>query len=138
MLAIWISRLYWDHLTYAHESAVGSATPGVRRRCDLNRWFQALASDGVFEEVWAAVLARTESYIAHIRRIGEEKLGITGEKTHPARRWVVERTLACLSKCRRILARNDKKPENFKGLIQLACALLWGRRPYASTGEKRF
>ena len=32
-------------------------------------------------------------YQPHIRRIGEEKLDQSGEKTHPARRWVVERTL---------------------------------------------
>ena len=50
------------------------------------------------------------------------------EKTHPARRWVVKRTLAWLSKCRAILVRHDKKPENYKGLIQLACALPWCRR----------
>ncbi len=31
-----------------------------------------------------------------------------GEKKHPARRWVVERTLAWLSKCRAILVRYDK------------------------------
>jgi len=44
------------------------------------------------------------------------------------RRWVVERTLAWLSKCRAILVRYDKKAENFLGLIQLACALFWYRR----------
>jgi putative transposase len=46
---------------------------------------------------------------------------------HPARRWVVERTLAWLSKCRALLIRYDKKPANFLGLLQLACALLWFR-----------
>ena len=44
-------------------------------------------------------------YQPHIRRIGEEKLDQSGEKTHPARRWVVERTLGWLSKCRAILVR---------------------------------
>ena len=39
-------------------------------------------------------------YQPHIRRIGEEELDQSGEKTHPARRWVVERTLGWLSKCR--------------------------------------
>ncbi|MEE9295148.1 MAG: transposase, partial [Phycisphaerae bacterium] len=43
----------------------------------------------------------------------------------PARRWVVERTLGWLSKCRAILVRYDKNPSNHLGLIQLACALLW-------------
>ena len=67
-------------------------------------------------------------YCPHIRRIGEEKLDRRGEKTFPARRWVVERTLSWLSKCRGILVRYDKKPTNYLGLLQLACALIWYRR----------
>lgn len=67
-------------------------------------------------------------YIAHIRRIGEEKLDEQGEKRHPARRWVVERTLAWLSKCRAILIRYDKRASNYLGLVKLACALIWFRR----------
>jgi putative transposase len=67
-------------------------------------------------------------YIAHIRRIGEEKLDSWGQKSNPARRWVVERTIAWLQKCRALLVRYDKKPANYLGLIQLPCALLWYRR----------
>ena len=67
-------------------------------------------------------------YLGHIRRISEEKLDAQGVKRYPARRWVVERTLAWLSKCRAILMRYDKKASNYLGLIQLACALLWYRR----------
>ena len=74
---------------------------------------------------------RTDAgYQPHIRRIGEEKLDQSGEKTHPARRWVVERTLGWLSKCRAILVRYDKKPSNYLGLLQLACALIWYRRQW--------
>ena len=69
-------------------------------------------------------------YCPHIRRIGEEKLDRWGEQTFPARRWVVERTLGWLSKCRAILVRYDKKASNYVGLIQLACALLWYRRQH--------
>jgi putative transposase len=68
------------------------------------------------------------TYIPHIRRIGEEKLDTNGEKKHPARRWVVERTLAWFSKCRGLLVRYDKKAINFLGLLQLACSLIWARR----------
>ncbi len=64
----------------------------------------------------------------HIRRIGEEKLDEGGGERHPARRWVVERTLAWLSKCRALLVRYDKYASNYLGLLQLACALLWFRR----------
>ncbi len=67
------------------------------------------------------------SYTPHIRRIGEEKLE-EGEKKHPARRWVVERTLAWLSRFRAILVRYEKKASNYLGLLQLACILLWFRR----------
>ncbi len=67
-------------------------------------------------------------YQPHIRRIGEEKLDDAGQKTRPARRWVVERTLAWLSKCRAILVRYDKKAKNYLAILQLACALIWYRR----------
>ena len=69
-------------------------------------------------------------YRGHIRRIGEEQLDAKGKKHYPARRWVVERTLAWLSKCRAILVRYDKKASNYIGLIQLACALTWYRRQW--------
>jgi putative transposase len=46
------------------------------------------------------------------------------DKRYPARRWVVERTLAWLSKCRSLLVRYDKKAINFLGLLQLVCALI--------------
>ena len=61
----------------------------------------------------------------------EEKLDGQGVKRHPARRWVVERTLAWLSKCRGILVRYDKKASNYLGLLQLACALIWYRRQWS-------
>jgi putative transposase len=75
---------------------------------------------------WNAAL-RNE-YVPHIRRIGEEKLDEHGRKKLPARRWVVERTLAWLSKCRAILVRYDKKACNYLALIKLACLLFWYRR----------
>lgn len=69
-------------------------------------------------------------YTPHIRRIGEEKKDSEGEKRYPARRWVVERTLGWLSKCRAILVRYDKKAANYLGLIKVACILLWYRRQH--------
>ena len=67
-------------------------------------------------------------YLPHMRRIGKEKFDKGGEKRYPARRWVVERTLAWLSKCRAILVRYDKKSQNYLALLQLACGLIWYRR----------
>ncbi len=71
----------------------------------------------------------SHQYVPHLRRIGMEKLDLaTGEPRFPARRWVVERTPAWLSKCRALLIRYDKHAANFRGLLQFACALLWFRR----------
>jgi putative transposase len=69
-------------------------------------------------------------YTPHIRRIGEEKSDEKGEQKYPARRWVVERTLAWLSKCRAILVRYEKKAQNYLALLKLACGLIWYRRYY--------
>jgi len=74
--------------------------------------------------------AKSGGHTPHIRRIGEEKLDEKKRKRHPARRWVVERTLGWLSKCRGILVRYAKKSCNYLGIIQLACGLLWYRRQY--------
>jgi len=74
--------------------------------------------------------AKKAGYVPHIRKIGEEKLDAHQRKRYPARRWVVERTLAWLNKWRAILVRYAKKSENYLGMIQLACALLWYRRAW--------
>lgn len=66
-------------------------------------------------------------YIPHIRHKREAPIP-KSQRKYPARRWVVERTFAWLSKCRAILVRYDKKPEHYLGLLQFACALLWYRR----------
>ena len=79
-------------------------------------------------EVEEAVESR--GYTPHIRCIGEEKKDCAGEKRYPARRWVVERTLGWLSKCRAILVRYEKKAANYLGLIKIACILLWYRRQH--------
>lgn len=91
----------------------------VAQHLCLDKAYDNRASEGVCEQA---------GYAAHIRRIGEEKLDELGLKRNPARRWVVERTIAWLQRCRAILVRYDKKSENYAGLVQLACALLWWRR----------
>jgi putative transposase len=45
-----------------------------------------------------------------------------------ARRWLVERTLAWLSKCRGLLVRYEKKAINHLGFLKVASILLWYRR----------
>jgi putative transposase len=81
---------------------------------------QNLCLDKGYDNPTGHQAAADYGYIAHIRPIGE--------KRYPPRRWVVERTLAWLSKCRAILIRWDKKACNYLALLKLACALLWYRR----------
>ncbi len=90
---------------------------------------QHLCLDLGYDNPTGAAAVASHQYRPHLRRIGKEKLDLaTGEPRFPARRWVVERTLAWLSKCRALLIRYDKRAANFRGLLQLACALLWFRR----------
>lgn len=89
---------------------------------------QHLCLDKGYDNPTGRQAAADHGYVPHIRRIGEEKLDESREKRYPARRWVVERTLAWLSKCRAILVRYDKKAQNYLALIKLACALIWCRR----------
>jgi putative transposase len=98
---------------------------------------QHLCLDKAYDNPTGHTAVAEHHYVPHIRRIGEEKLDLVGEKRHPARRWVVERTLGWLSKCRALLVRYDKKACNFLGLIQLACALLWYRRLQRLAGDLR-
>jgi putative transposase len=64
-------------------------------------------------------------HIKHRRRRNEPKLQecpIPGELSFPARRWVVERTLAWLAKRRSIATRWCKKAENWLAFAKMACA----------------
>ena len=76
---------------------------------------------------WQQAMCRTLPQ-QNPRRIGEEKRDEQGQKTYPARRWVVERTFAWLSRCRAILVRYDKRADRYLATVKLACALLWFRR----------
>jgi len=91
---------------------------------------QHLCLDKAYDNPTGHAAVAAPAYVPHLRRIGEEKLDAAGEKRSPARRWVVERTLAWLSTCRAILIRYDTQACNYLGLIKLACALLWYRRQH--------
>lgn len=89
---------------------------------------QNLCLDKAYDNPTSRAATEAAGYTPHIRRIGEEKRDPQGEKTHPARRWVVERTFAWLSRCRGILVRYEKQANNYMAVLKLACALLWFRR----------
>lgn len=91
---------------------------------------QGLCLDKGYDNEPARQVVAEHGYQEHIRYIGEEKKDEAGQKTHPARRWVVERTFSWLSRWRGLLVRWDKKPQNYLANLKLACALLWMRRAY--------
>jgi putative transposase len=86
---------------------------------------QHLCLDKGYDNELSRQIVKEHRYKDHIRRIGEDNLD---KKKYPARRYVVERTLAWLSKCRGLLIRYEKKSENYLAQVQFACALLWYRR----------
>jgi len=102
----------------------------VVERPDPDEHEQHLCLDKGYDNPTGRQAAAQGGYVAHIRKIGEEKFDAKKRKRHPARRWVVERTLAWLSKWRSILVRHAKKSENYLAMIQLACILLWYRRSW--------
>jgi len=69
-------------------------------------------------------LAAEFAFTAHIRGRGDEAEAIKREAGFRARRWVVERTHSWLNRCRALLIRWSKKPENHLGFLHLACALI--------------
>lgn len=89
---------------------------------------QNMCLDKGYDNESSREIVKARKYKDHIRRIGEEKLDQQSKKKYPARRYVVERTLAWLSKCRGLLIRYEKKSENYLAQLQFACALLWYRR----------
>jgi putative transposase len=95
---------------------------------------QHLCADKAYDAADVREFVASEGYTAHIKvnprrgagsseeeDLQEEKEG-AGEKIHPARRWVVERTISWLTKRRGLRTRWAKKSENWLALIQFACA----------------
>lgn len=89
---------------------------------------QHLCLDAGYDNATGREAAVAGAYIPHLVPVKKEKRSGVRKRGHKPRRWIVERTLAWLCKCRGILVRYDKEDENFLGLLPLACALLWYRR----------
>ncbi len=75
-----------------------------------------------YADVIAGVLAR--DYILHLKQRGQDDQAIDGAKKYPARRWVVERTHSWMNRFRRLLVRWEKKVENYKAMLHVACVLI--------------
>lgn len=75
-----------------------------------------------YAEVIAGVLAR--DYILHLKKRGQIDEPVDGEKRHPARRWVVERTHSWMNRFGRLLVRWEKKVEHYEAMLHLASVLI--------------
>jgi putative transposase len=94
---------------------------------------QHLCADKAYDASDVRKFASSEGYTTHIK-VNPRKKDSTqssGEHSqeadshgepHPARRWVVERTICWLTKRRSLRTRWSKRAENWLALIQLACA----------------
>ena len=100
---------------------------------DPRKHEQNLCLDKAFSGAPSDATARVFGYEPHCRQIGQEKKDAKGRKRHKARRWVVERTIGWLNRCRGIIIRYEKKAENYLAVVQFACALLWYRRLHRLT-----
>jgi putative transposase len=89
---------------------------------------QHLCADKAYDSEDLREFAASAGYITHIkvntRSKGSENptQEDSPSKIHPARRWVVERTISWLTKRRSLRTRWAKKAENWLALVQLACA----------------
>lgn len=88
---------------------------------------QHLSLDGAYNNQPSREVVAAANYQAHIRPGGIEEID-KKQKKYKARRWVVERTFAWLSKLRGLVIRYETKSQNYEALLQFACALLWYRR----------
>lgn len=100
----------------------------VVERPDPAQVEQHLCLDAGSDNEPAREVVERHGYVGHTRPAREGPRPKRRPGRRKARRWVVERTRAWLSKCRGLLVRYDKHAENYLGLIQLACGLLWYRR----------
>jgi transposase len=83
---------------------------------------QHLCLDKGYDYADAERAVRRRRYIPHIRRRGEERRAC--RRGTRARRWVVERTTSWFNRCRKLLIRWEKKPQNYLALVHFAAALL--------------
>ena len=98
---------------------------------------QHLCLDKGYDGAAADATVLDHETIGHVRRRGETPPDLAEPRQHPARRWVVERTIAWLQGFRGLLVRYEVYDQNYLGLLQFACALILTRvwhRLTAQTG----
>ncbi len=83
---------------------------------------QHLCLDKGYDYAVVERAVRRRNFHPHIRRRGEERRAC--RRGTRARRWVVERTHSWFNRCRKLLIRWEKKPQNYLALVQFAAVLI--------------
>ena len=108
-----------DHkATFATLEATAAPRPAPR---PYHR--QHLCLDKGYDYPGIAEALQARGYLPHIRQRGELKTE-GNQRTHPARRWVVERTNSWHNRFRKLAVRFEKKAHNYLALVHLACSLI--------------
>jgi putative transposase len=97
---------------------------------------QHLSLDRGYDYDTSRAEAASRGYEVHIPLPrGQERRQPYAEGSRP-RRWVVERTHSWLNRSRRVLVRWEKKAENYRAMLHLACAqLIFGKLGRPSAGR---
>lgn len=88
---------------------------------------QHLCADAAYDAADVRDFVILEGYTPHIKlnkrrsKVSAPRIGL-GEVAHPARRWVVERTLSWLTKRRSVRTRWSKCSANWLAFVRFACA----------------
>ena len=96
----------------------------VERPKPTRRKPQGLCMDKGYDYPEVRELVAAFGFTAHIRSRGEEAQAIKRKAGFKARRWVCERSHSWMNRFRRILIRWEKKPENYVGMLHLACGVI--------------
>jgi putative transposase len=108
------------------EAVLDSAV--VARPAPTGRHPQHLCRDKGFDFPETDPAARARGYVVHTartrRRGGPRPSPPAGAARHPARRWVIERTNSWHNRFRKLRIRYEKQAANYRGLVELACALI--------------
>ena len=97
----------------------------VKRPRPTTRKPQHLCEDKGYDYPECRDQAEKRGYVAHISHKGTDPSIVpAGQKRHPARRWVVERTQAWQNAFRKLRTRWEHKTENWEALWHFANALI--------------
>ena len=110
-----------------HDMKVAEATLDgivVPRPRPTRRRPQHLCRDKGFDFAETREAAEARGYTVHTPVKGLDTPPPAPDQTHPARRWVIERTNAWHNRFRKLRVRYEKNPKNYRGLTHLACVLI--------------